>query len=67
MKKTIPTTFFGIKTAGITSGVTVGHLSMETFRVTKVLLDCQARVFAILTSINYCISPLFQGGLEIPC
>ena len=67
MKKTIPTTFFGIKTAGITSGVTVGRLSMETFQVTKVLLDRQARVFALLTSISYCISPLFQEGLEIPC
>ena len=40
---------------------------MENSRVTKFLLDRGARVFAILTSTNYCVLPLVQGGLEIPC
>ena len=80
MKKTIPTTL-AIETADITSGMKVGHLPMETYHVTKFLLDREARVFAILTSINYCISSVFQEGnkiminsnnitilfLEIPC
>ena len=33
----------------------------------KFLLDRGARVFATLTSINYCVSLLVQGGLEMPC
>ena len=51
----------------ITSRMTVGHLPMENFRVTKFLLDRGARVYAILRSTNCCLSPLVQGGLEIPC
>ena len=34
---------------------------------TKFLLDSGARVVSILTSTNYCVSSLVQGGLEIPC
>ena len=48
--------FFAIKITDITSGMTVGHLPMEN-----------SRVSAILTSTNYCVSPLVEGGLEIPC
>ena len=40
---------------------------MENSRAIKFLLDRGARVFATLTSTNYCVSPLVQGGLEIPC
>ena len=49
------------------SGATVGHLPMENSRAIKFLLDRGARVFATLTSTNYCVSPLVQVGLEIPC
>ena len=45
----------------------VGHLPMENSRVTKYILDRGARVYAIVTSTNYCVSPLVQGGLQIPC
>ena len=51
----------------INSGATVGHLPMENSWAIKFLLDRGARVFATLTSTNYCVSPLVQGGLEIPC
>ena len=49
------------------SGATVGHLPMENSRAIKFILDRGARVFATLTSTNYCVSPLVQDGLEIPC
>ena len=47
--------------------MTVGHLPMEISRPTKFLLDRAATIFVELTSTNYCVSPLVQGGLEIPC
>jgi len=59
--------FFAIKVTVTESGETVGHLPMENSRVTKYILDRGARVYAVLTSTNYCVSPLVQGGLEIPC
>ena len=59
--------FFAIKVMDQESGATVGHLPMENSRATKFLLDRGARVIATLTSTNYCVSPLVQGGLEIPC
>ena len=40
---------------------------MENSRATKFLLARGAKVIAVLTSTNYCVSPLVQGGLEIPC
>ena len=49
------------------TGATVGHLLMENSRATKFHLNRGARVVSILTSTNYCVSPLVQGGLEIPC
>ena len=62
-----PFDFFAIKVMNQESGATVGHLPMENSRATKFLLDRGARVIATLTSTNYCVSPLVQGGLEIPC
>ena len=47
--------------------MTVAHLPKENSRVTKFLFARGARVFTVLTSANYCVSPLVQGGLEIPC
>ena len=58
---------FAIKVMDRNSGATVGHLPMENSRAIKFLLDRGARVFATLTATNYCVSPLVQGGLEIPC
>ena len=46
---------------------TVGHLPMENSRAPKFLLDRGARVVSILNSTNYSVSPVVQGGLEIPC
>ena len=40
---------------------------MENSRVTKYVLDRGACVYAVLTSTNYCVWSLVQGGLEIPC
>ena len=45
----------------------VGHLSIETSRFTKFLIDCGASVTATLSETYYCRSVLVQGGLEIPC
>ena len=45
----------------------VGHLPREISRATKFLLDRGANVTARLSSTHYRRSPLFQGGLEIPC
>ena len=59
--------FFAIKVCIKNTGVTVGHLLMETSRATKLLLDRGATSFIKLHSTNYCVSPLVQGGLEIPC
>ena len=64
---TCPSDFFAIKVTVPESGMTAGHLPMENSRVTKYILDRGAHVYAVLTSTNYCVSPLVQGGLEIPC
>ena len=48
-------------------GQIVGHLPREISRPTKFLLDTGAKVSAQLTGTHYKRSPLFQGGLEIPC
>ena len=66
-EKDNPFDIFAIKVMDRNSGSTVGHLPMENSRAIKFLLDRGARVFATLTSTNYCVSPLVQGGLEIPC
>ena len=46
---------------------TVGHLPREISSPTKYLIDRVAKITAKLSSIHYRRSPLFQGGLEIPC
>ena len=61
-EKDNPYDFFAIKVCDIDSGTTVGHLPMENSRAIKFLLDRGARVNAVLTSTNYCVSPLVQGG-----
>ena len=66
-EKDNPYDFFAIKVCDIDKGTKVEHLPMENSRALKFLLDRRARVRAVLTSTNYCISPLVQGGLEIPC
>ena len=48
-------------------GNIVGHLPMEISRITKFLIDRGAVVHANVTNIRYRVSPLVQGGLEIPC
>ena len=62
-----PFDFFAIKICMKNKCETVDHLPMEISRATKFLLDRGASVFVKLTSTNYCVSPLVQGGLEIPC
>lgn len=57
---------FAIKTLQA-DGDGVGHLPREISRPTKFLLDRGANVEAELTATHYRRSPLFQGGLEIPC
>ena len=42
-------------------------MPMENSRVTKYLMDRRARFIVVLTSSQYCVSLLVQGGLEIPC
>ena len=58
---------FTIKVCEKDKNEIVGHLPMEISRVTKFLLDREANVSAKLTSTHYRRSPLFQGGIEIPC
>ena len=66
-EKNNPYNFFAIKVTVAEPGMVVGHLPMENLSVTKNIFDRGARVYAILTSTNYCISSLVQGGLEILC
>ena len=58
---------FAIKTCRLEGGQIVGHLPREISRPTKFLLDRGAKVTAQLTGTHYRRSPLFQGGLQIPC
>ena len=46
---------------------TVGYLLREISRTAKYLIDRGAKLTAKLSSIHYTRSPLFQGGLDIPC
>ena len=48
-------------------GETVRHMPMKNPRVTKYLMDRGARFTVVFTSSQYCVSPLVQGRLEIPC
>ena len=58
---------FAIKTCRQLDGILVGHLPREISRPTKFLLDRGATIQATLSATHYRRSPLFQGGLEIPC
>ena len=58
---------FVIKTCRLEGGQIVGHFPREISRPTKFFLDRGAKVTAQLTGTHYRRSPLFQGGLEIPC
>ena len=51
-----PFDIFAIKIMDRNAGTTVEHLPIENSRAIKVLLDRGARVFATLTSNNYCVS-----------
>ena len=56
---------FSVKTVRALDNATVRHLPREISRPTKYLLDRGATVKAVITCSYYCLSPLFQGGLEI--
>ena len=58
---------FSVKTVRTVGNATVGHLPREISRPTKYLLDRGATEKAVITFSYYRRSPLFQGGLEIPC
>ena len=58
---------FSVKTVRALDNATVGHLPREICRPKKYLLDRGATVKAVITCSYYRRSPLFQGGLEIPC
>ena len=58
---------FAIKACRLRDNEIVGHLPREIARRTKYLLDRGAVVTSTLISDHYRRSPLFQGGLEIPC
>ena len=61
-----PFDLFSIKATNC-HGVLSVHLPREISRPIKYLLDRGASVTATLTDVKYWRSPLFQGGLEIPC
>ena len=58
---------FAIKTCRLEGGQIVDRLPRKISRPTKFLLDRGAKVTAQLTGKHYKRSPLFEGGLEIPC
>ena len=58
---------FAIKTCRLEGEQIVGHLPREISRPTTFLLHRGAKVTEQLTGTRYRRSPLFQGGLEIPC
>ena len=58
---------FSVKTICAVDNATVGQVTREISRPTKYLLDRGATVKAVITFSYYRRSPLFQGGLEIPC
>ena len=56
-----------VKTVRALDNAAVGHLPREISWPAKCLLDRGAAVKAVITCSYYGRSPLFQGGLEIPC
>ena len=58
---------FSIKTCNQRETM-VGHLPREVSRIiTKFIIDRGATVSVLLAGTHYRRSPLFKGGLEIPC
>ena len=57
---------FAIKTCQ-NSGRIVGHLPMESSRISKFILDRGAKIEVKLRETHYRRSLVVQGGLEIPC
>ena len=47
--------------------IVVGHIPMEISWITKFIPQKGARVQAAVTRKHYRLSPLIQGGLEVPC
>ena len=47
--------------------IVVGHIPMEISWITKFIPEKGARVQAVVTRKHYRLSPLIQGGLEVPC
>ena len=45
----------------------VGHLRMEISRITKFILQRDARVQVMVIGKHYRLSSLIQGGFETPC
>ena len=45
----------------------VGHLPMETSRITKSIVDRGVKYTLTIRGIQYRRSPLVQGGLKVPC
>ena len=45
----------------------IGHLPMETSRITKFIIDRGAQVAVKIRGRHYRRSPLVQGGLKVPC
>ena len=68
MRKTTPTMFFSIKVCKSNNAQSVvGHLPMEISRITKFILQRDARLQATVTRKHYRRSFLIQRGLEVPC
>ena len=58
---------FAVITCRRTSNEIAEHLTREMSRPTKYLIDRGAVITATLTTDRYRRSPLYQGGLKIPC
>lgn len=58
---------FAIKVCQRDSDKIVGHLPKEISRITKFILDRGAVISAEISCNHYRVSPLVQGGIEIPC
>ena len=58
---------FAVITCHRTCNEIVEHLTREISRPTKYLIDRGAVITAALTTDRYRRSPLYQGGLKIPC
>ena len=62
-----PYDIFSMKLCKPDSDEIVGHLPMETSRITKFIVDRGAKRILKIHGMHYRRSPLVQGGLEVPC